>query len=70
MPPFIPAGQKAPDLITDGFEPKCWCWEWNSGPPGRAHLIFSFLSLPFLSPSPSPFLPPTFLSSETGFLYA
>ena len=28
-----PAGQKgAPDLITDGCEPPCGCWELNSGP--------------------------------------
>ena len=27
------AGQKrAPDLITDGCEPPCRCWELNSGP--------------------------------------
>lgn len=32
MPAFIPADQKAPDLITDGFEHKCGCWELNSGP--------------------------------------
>ena len=26
-------GQKrAPDLITDGCEPPCGCWELNSGP--------------------------------------
>ena len=29
----MPAGQKrAPDLITDGCEPPCGCWELNSGP--------------------------------------
>ena len=29
----VPAGQKrAPDLITDGCEPPCGCWELNSGP--------------------------------------
>ena len=29
----MPAGQKrAPDLITDGCEPLCGCWESNSGP--------------------------------------
>ena len=27
------AGQeRAPDLITDGCEPPCGCWELNSGP--------------------------------------
>ena len=27
------AGQKrAPDLVTDGCEPPCGCWELNSGP--------------------------------------
>ena len=30
---YMPAGQKrAPDLITDGCEPPCGCWELNSGP--------------------------------------
>ena len=29
----MPAGQKkAADLITDGCEPPCGCWELNSGP--------------------------------------
>ena len=29
----MPEGQKrAPDLITDGCEPPCGCWELNSGP--------------------------------------
>ncbi|KAM7321291.1 hypothetical protein ACRRTK_019383 [Alexandromys fortis] len=29
----MPTGQKrAPDLITDGCEPPCGCWELNSGP--------------------------------------
>ena len=30
----MPGGQKkkAPDLITDGCEPPCGCWELNSGP--------------------------------------
>ena len=29
----MPAHQKrAPDLITDGCEPPCGCWELNSGP--------------------------------------
>ena len=28
----MPAGQRAPDLITDGCEPPCGCWELNSGP--------------------------------------
>ena len=29
----VPEGQKrAPDIITDGFEPPCGCWEVNSGP--------------------------------------
>ncbi|NP_001233663.1 uncharacterized protein LOC100689233 [Cricetulus griseus] len=31
--PCISAHQKrAPDLITDGCEPPCGCWELNSGP--------------------------------------
>ena len=29
----MPEGQKrAPDLIIDGCEPPCGCWEPNSGP--------------------------------------
>ena len=29
----MPSGQKrAPDIITDGCEPPCGCWELNSGP--------------------------------------
>ena len=29
----MPSGQKRPpDLITDGCEPPCGCWELNSGP--------------------------------------
>ena len=32
LPPCMPAGQRAPDLITDGCEPPCGCWELNSGP--------------------------------------
>jgi hypothetical protein len=29
----VPADQKkAPDPITDGYEPPCGCWELNSGP--------------------------------------
>ena len=31
---YMPAGQKrAPDLITDGCDPPCGCWELNSGGP-------------------------------------
>ena len=33
LPAYMLAGQKrAPDLITDGCEPPCGCWELNSGP--------------------------------------
>ena len=33
LPPCIPECQKrVPDLITDGCEPPCRCWELNSGP--------------------------------------
>ena len=24
--------KRTPDLITDGYEPPCGCWELNSGP--------------------------------------
>ena len=33
LPVCLPAGQKrASDLISDGCEPPCGCWEFNSGP--------------------------------------
>jgi len=33
LPAYVTAGQKkAPDLITDGCEPPCGCWELNSWP--------------------------------------
>ena len=33
LPVCLPAGQKrASDLISDGCEPPCGCWELNSGP--------------------------------------
>jgi hypothetical protein len=33
LPVYMPAGQKrTPDLIIDGCEPPCGCWELNSGP--------------------------------------
>ena len=33
LPACMPAGQKrAPDLIIDGCEPPCGCWEMNSWP--------------------------------------
>ena len=29
----MPSGQRrVPDLIIDGYEPPCCCWELNSGP--------------------------------------
>ena len=49
----MPAGQKrAPDLITDGCEPPCGCWELNSGPlEEQAMLLTSEPSLQPLLPS-------------------
>jgi hypothetical protein len=43
----MPAGQKrAPDPITDGYEPPCGCWESNSGAlEGQPVLLTSELSL-------------------------
>ena len=33
LPACMPAGQKkAPDLIIDGCEPLCDCWDLSSGP--------------------------------------
>ena len=53
-----PAGQKrAPDLIPDGCEPPCGCWELNSGPLEEQAMLLttepslqpSYFSLKFLS---------------------
>ncbi|CAO2605396.1 hypothetical protein LEMLEM_LOCUS12441, partial [Lemmus lemmus] len=35
-------GQKrAPDLITDGCEPPCGCWELNSGPSEKQAMLLT-----------------------------
>ena len=45
----MPAGQKrVPDLITDGCEPPCGCWELNSGPLEEQAMILT--SEPSLQP--------------------
>ena len=45
----MPAGQKrAPDLITDGCEPPCGCWELNSGPSEEQAMLLT------TEPSPQP----------------
>ena len=46
----MPSGQKrAPDLITDGCEPPCGCWESNSGPPEEQSVLLT--SEPSLQPA-------------------
>jgi hypothetical protein len=41
LPACMPAGQKrAPDVILDGYEPPCGCWEWNSGPMEEQPVLF------------------------------
>ena len=46
----IPEGQKrAPDLITDGCEPPCGCWELNSGPLEEQAMLLT--AEPSLQPS-------------------
>jgi hypothetical protein len=54
------AGQKrAPDLIIDGYEPPCGCWELNSGPlKEQTVLLIS-----------EPSLQPLCFSFETGSRY-
>ena len=43
------AGQKrAPDLITDGCEPPCGCWELNTGPLEEQSVLLT--SEPSLQP--------------------
>ena len=45
----MPAGHKrAPDLITDGCEPPCGCWELNSGPLEEQAMLLT--SEPSLQP--------------------
>ena len=49
LPACLLAGQKrAPDLITDGCEPPCGCWELNSGPLEEQSVLLS--SEPSLQP--------------------
>jgi len=53
-PACMPAGQKrAPDLITDGCEPPCGCWELNSGPLEEQPVLLT--TEPSLQPCPSGF---------------
>ena len=48
----LPAGQKrASDLISDGCEPPCGCWELNSGPLEEQAMLLT--TEPSLQP-PSP----------------
>ena len=51
----VSTGQKrAPDLITDGCEPPCGCWELNSGPLEEQAVLLT--SEPSLQPPFSSFL--------------
>jgi hypothetical protein len=42
--------KRAPDHITDGFEPLCGCWELNSGPLEEQSVLLT--AEPSLQPSP------------------
>ena len=63
LPACMPAGQKrAPDLIIDGCQPPCDCWELNSGPLEEQSVLLTsepslqplyILSTGFLSMSPA-----------------
>jgi hypothetical protein len=33
--------KRAPDLITDGCEPPCGCWDLNSGPSEEQSVLFT-----------------------------
>ena len=47
---YICTPERAPDLITDGCEPPCSCWELNSGPlEEQSVLLTSFNVPPLLS---------------------
>ena len=61
----MPTGQKrAPELITDGCEPPCGCWESNSGPLEEQAMLLTAepLTLEFLCE----FLESKFRSSVHG----
>ena len=50
LPPCKPECQKrVPDLITDGCEPPCRCWELNSGPLEEQAVL---LTSEAISPAP------------------
>ena len=46
--------KKAPDLITDGCEPPCGCWELNSGPLEEQAMLLT--TEPSLQPERKSFL--------------
>ena len=53
----LPAGQKRrSDLISDGCEPPCDCWELNSGPMEEQPLLLT--NEPSLQPPQWKFLKP------------
>ncbi|CAO2580696.1 hypothetical protein LEMLEM_LOCUS1572, partial [Lemmus lemmus] len=59
----MPAGQKrAPDLITDGCESPCGCWELNSGPLEEQAMLLT------AEPSPQS-LPLCFVCFSLSALY-
>ena len=43
----------ASDLITDGYEPPCGCWDLNSGPSKEQSLLLT--AEPSLQPPNGPF---------------
>ena len=56
---------RSKDPITDGCEPPCGCWEWNSGPLEKQSVLLT--AEPFLQPRLLVFYKPTF--GFTAILY-
>jgi hypothetical protein len=63
----MPSGQRrVPDLIIDGYEPPCCCWELNSGPLEEQPVLLT--SEPSLQPSSPHFLRKSLLLNWTFWL--
>ena len=64
----MPAGQKrAPDLIPDGCEPPCGCWELNSGPLEEQSVLLT--SEPSLQPPLELFFETFLIDCCVSFLF-
>ena len=59
LPCMLACQKRAPDLIIDGCEPPCACWELNSGSLEEQSVLLA--SEPSLQPS-DPYLIPSVLS--------